>query len=595
MTTKMYNYAQTRWSLDDLFPSESSPELQNAFTALDERVAAYESNRSLLTPDIPTATLMSLIEEIQSLYEQGNRLYAYANLWFTEDTQNQDAQSLIGRVQQFFAGLQNRVLFFSLWWKDLDDDNAARLMTDAGAYRYWLQEMRNFKPHTLTEAEEKIVNIKETTGSSALNMLYDTITNRYSFKLEIDGETKELTRGQLMANVYSPDPDLRARAYQELYRVFGDDAPILGQIYQYLARDWRNENVDLRKFSTPLSVRNLANDIPDQAVEALLDVCRQNAPVFQHFFKLKARWLGMEKLRRYDIYAPVVASEKKYPYEQSVSMVMDAFLEFHPRFAELAEQVFAANHIDSEIRKGKADGAFCAYPTPALTPWVQLNYMDRARDVTVMAHELGHAIHGLMANKNPLLIFSSSLPLAETASTFAEMVLIDRLLELETDEKVRQDILFAQVDDAYATIMRQAWFAMFEKQAHEMVAQDANVKTLSEAYFENLKGQFGDAVEIADEFRHEWVSIPHIFGVPFYVYAYAFGQLLVLALYKRYKAEGDAFIPKLFSILEAGGSASAQDILSGVGIDITSASFWQGGFEVIAGMIEQLEALPIPA
>jgi len=376
--------------------------------------------------------------------------------------------------------------------------------------------------------------------------------------------------------------------------VYGEEGPILGQIYQTLVRDWRNEKVDLRKFESPLAARNLVNDIPDEVVDTLLEVCQRNAILFQRFFNLKARWLGVERLRRYDIYAPVAKSEKTYEYGAAAEMVLDSFREFEPALADLAERVFADDRLDSEVRKGKRGGAFCATVVPEMTPWVLLNYQGRAEDVATMAHELGHAIHSMLAAEHSLFTYHASLPLAETASTFGEMMLIDRLLVEEEDAEVRRDLLFRQMDDAYATIMRQAFFALFERQAHDMVQQGASVDELAEVYMENLKDQFGEAVDLSEEFRWEWVSIPHIYQVPFYVYAYAFGQLLVLSLYQQFKAEGEAFKPRYLKILAAGGSESPTNILSQAGIDISQAEFWQGGFDVLADLVEQLEAIPLP-
>jgi oligoendopeptidase F len=246
------------------------------------------------------------------------------------------------------------------------------------------------------------------------------------------------------------------------------------------------------------------------------------------------------------------------------------------------------------VRKGKRSGAFCWGVAPNLTPWVLVNYQGRPYDITTLAHELGHAVHSMAAGQHSILTFHSSLPLAETASTFGEMLLVDRLLAQETDESVRYDLLFQQVDDAYATIMRQAFFALFERRAHAMVQQGAAVDDLSEAYIHNLRMQLGDAVEVSDEFRWEWVSIPHIYHTPFYVYAYAFGQLLVLSLYQQYRTEGEAFKPRYLAILAAGGSDSPAHILSAAGIDIQQAAFWQGGFDVVRGLIDQLEAIPLP-
>ncbi len=583
----------TAWSLADLYPSHDSPEMQAAFADIEAQISAFEALRPDLKADISVQAFLKAIQQLESINILGNRIYSYAGLAFSANTQDQVIQAFMSQVEQAMMSMENRVLFFTLWWKDLDAAQAERLMAESGDYRYWLETMRQFKPYTLSEAEEKIINIKSVTGSRALDNLYSTITNRYVFKMTIDGETKELTRGEVMAYARGGDPDLRAAAYQELYRVYGQDGSTLGQIYQTLVRDWHNENVDLRHFSNPLAVRNLYNDIPDEAVDTLLDVSTKNVDIFQRFFKLKARWLKMPVLQRYDIYAPIAESDKRYTFGEAAEMVLDSFNAFNPRMADLIRRVFEQNHLDSQVRKGKRSGAFCWTVIPQLTPWVLVNFQGRPDDVATLAHELGHAVHSLLASDHSQFTQHATLPLAETASTFGEMMLVDRLMAQETDETVRRSLLFSQVDDAYSTIMRQAYFARFERQAHEMTRQGATVDELSKAYLANLHEQFGDSVEIGDEFRWEWVSIPHIYSTPFYVYAYAFGQLLVLSLYQQFRSEGESFKPRYIKLLSAGGSEAPERILKAAGIDMRSAAFWQGGFDVVRRQVEQLEALPL--
>ncbi len=584
-------YTPTRWKLDALLPSAETAEIEKALKAFERKVKKVEGWRKALKASITLKDFLALLKDYEAMMWEGSRLGAFAQLRFAADTQDQAVLALMMQTQQLFAEAQNRTLFFSLWWKDLSDKNARRLMKASGDVRYWLEEMRHFKPHTLTEAEEKVINLKDVNGGNALQTLFQTITSKLEFTLEVNGEKKALTRDALMVYARDSNPAMRASAYQEQFRVFGEQAPVLAQIYGALVRDWRSENVSLRKYATPISARNLVNDLPDSAVENLLDVITENARIFQRYFTLKAKWLGVEKLRRYDLYAPLDEAEKDYPYDDAVRLVVDTFGEFDPRVGALAKQVFDDGHVDAEVRPGKQGGAFCAGILPGVSPWVLLNYTNKARDVATVAHEMGHAIHALLASDHSLLTFHSSLPMAETASVFSEILLTEKLLAQESDPAVRRSLLAKALDDTYATVGRQGYFALWEKEAHELVHQGKTADEMAARYLETLKEQFGEAVEVSDDFKWEWVSIPHFYRVPFYVYAYSFGQLLVLSLYQMYKREGAAFKPKYLKILSYGGAEAPARILKEAGIDVTSAQFWQGGFDVIAGMIDELEKL----
>jgi oligoendopeptidase F len=576
------------WSLKELFSSTDGPEIQRAFKELDRRTAALEKRRRRLTPRISASEFLAAVQALEEVHSLARRVASFAELHFSENTQDPAAMTFYANTEQRLAELENRLLFFSTWWKELPKPAAARLLAESGPYRYFLEQQRRFRPHTLPEGEEKVVNLKNATGSHALVNLYNSITNRYQFELEVDGAKRNLTRGELSVYFRSAKPELREAAYRSLYGVYGRDGPILGQIYSTLVRDWRSENVSLRKFVTPIAARNLANDLPDKVVRLLLEVCQSNTAIFQRYFALKARALGLPRLRRYDIYAPVAASDKKYSFDEAWSLVRESFARFDPGFADLAGKVLRENHLDAGVRPGKRDGAFCLSALPSLTPWVLTNFQSRVYDIATLAHELGHAVHSLLASGNPLLTFEPSLPLAETASTFSEMLLLDNLLKEERDASVRRDLLFRRMDDAYATIIRQAFFALFEVEAHDLIGKGGSVEDLSGRYYANLEKQFGDGVALSEEFRWEWASIPHIYEVPFYVYAYAFGQLLVLALFHQYKTEGSTFIPRFRRILSAGGSAGPSRILARAGIRIDTEDFWQGGFDLLAQNLEQL-------
>ncbi|MDX1665188.1 MAG: M3 family oligoendopeptidase, partial [Candidatus Promineifilaceae bacterium] len=588
------DYEQGPWRLDELFSDFDAPEVQEALDTLEAQVKAFEAFRPQLEPDLDGAKFREILEAYERLVRQIARLGGYAHLRFAANTQDQQALTFRAQMQQLRAELENRTLFFQLWWKGLNKTEAQRLLDESGPYRYWLERLRLYRPYTLSEDEEKVINLKDVNGVQALITLYDSITSRYTFHLTVDGEEQALTRGELSVHFRSSNPDLRAAAYDELFRVYEDDASILGQIYRARVLDWRSENLNLRGFDDPMSVRNLANNVPDDVVDTLLAVSQDNVVIFQRYFELKARWLGRDQLRRYDVYAPVGDADKRYSFDDAVNMVLESYYQFEPEIGRLAQRVVDEQHIDSEVRTGKRGGAFCSTITPDLTPWVLQSYQGRPDDVATLAHELDHAVHSLLASGHTALTQRSSLPLAETASTFGEMLLIDRLLDEESDPSVQHTLLFQQMDDAYATIMRQIYFALFERMAHEQIYQGASVNDLSELYFQNLQRQFGDSLSLTDNFRHEWVVIPHIYHTPFYVYAYAFGQLLVFSLYQQYRQEGEAFKPRYIDILSAGGSDAPVSILRRAGIEVGSPTFWQGGYDVLRDLLNQLEALTVP-
>ncbi len=583
-------YPQSPWTLEAIFPDANDPAVEEAIVELEAITLAIEAVRPNLSPEMSGDNFAAAVKKMEAFSVVAHRLGSYGQLWFSEDTQNQDALAMMGRMDQLITDAYNRILFINLWWKELDDDAATRLLEYAGDARYSLEKDRLFKDYTLTEAEEKIINIKDVNGVNAITTLYDMITNKFVYELEVDGEKKQLTRGELMTYVRNPLPEMREAAYQELYRVYGQEDSILAQIYIHRVRDWASENVTLRNIASPIGVRNLGNDIPNPVVETLLDVCAEQAPIFHRYFKLKAQWLNMPRLRRYDLYAPInKSSAKKIKYRDAVTMVLDSFDHFSPKAGQLARRVFDDGHIDSEIRPTKRGGAFCAGILPQLTPWVLVNYTDEPRDVATLAHELGHAIHAMMAEDHSILTFHSALPLAETASVFSEMLLTDRLLAEESDPELRRDLLVEAIDDSYATVLRQAYFVLFERDAHKTIAGGGTMADLNQLYLLNLQQQFGNSVEISNDFQREWICIPHIYHSPFYCYAYSFGQLLALSLYQQYKEQGDSFKPGLLKILAYGGSAGPQHILTEAGIDMADPDFWRGGFKFIEGMIDELE------
>lgn len=599
-------HGPTSWDLSELLPEPSPEVVDERCRQVEEQVVAFEAYRAELNDELHADRFSEILRAFERLMERITVLGAYGSLWFAADTGSEKALAYRNRIEQRLAEWSNRVLFFTLWWKQLEEPTAGRLR-DAGVdFRHFLDDLRRLRPYTLDEPREQLITVKDTHGVDALLTVYSMLTNRLEFRLEIDGEEQTLTRDALMSHVRDPDPALRRAAYRELFRVYEREAPVLAQVYAHRVHDWFQENVRLRGIATPIAVRNLANDVPDAAVEALLAVCRDEAPQFRRYFRWKARALAAgtssagddtapaeaPKLRRYDLYAPLGDADERLEYGQAVELVLDTFRGFSPRFADLAARVFADDHVDSELRPGKKGGAFCATVLPSQTPWLLINYTGRLRDVATLAHELGHAVHSLLAADHSLLTQHAPLPLAETASVFAEMLLTERLLAARSDPAAQRELLGAALDDIYATVLRQAGFTLFEQQAHDAVRGGAPAGELSELYLTGLQEQFGDSVELPEEFRLEWVSIPHIYQTPFYCYAYSFGQLLVLALYERYRQEGEAFVPGYLELLATGGSARPEEILGRVGVDIADPDFWRGGFRVIETLLDRLESTP---
>lgn len=584
-------FKQKAWELSELVPERTPESVGKRLQTIEELVSRFEAHRPELNDQLNSDRFAALMGDYERVVEEMVVVGAFGSLWFAADTQSEAALTYRNRVEQRLSEWQNRILFFTLWWKELDDKTAERLLPDDPDRRHFLLDLRRLKPYTLDETSERIINLKDTNGMDAVLTLYSMLTNRLEFHLEVEGRQEVLTRDGLMSFVHSPVASLREGAYRELYRVYASEAPILSQVYVNRVRDWRAENVSLRGMESPIAVRNLANDVPDEAVTALLEVCREQAPLFQRYFRWKAGRLGQKRLRRCDIYAPLADSDERIEYEDAVELVLDTFNRFSPRFGELATRVFEDDHIDGEIRKGKKGGAFCATVLPRHTPWLLVNYTGRVRDVATLAHELGHGVHSLLAADHSVLTQHASLPLAETASVFAEMLLTDRLLEESPEPDAQRELLGAALDDIYATILRQAYFVHFEIQAHEAIVRGQGPQELNDLYFAGLQEQFGDSVELNEDFRLEWTTIPHIYQTPFYCYAYCFGQLLVLALYQRYRDEGASFVPGYMSMLAKGGSARPAEILAAVGVDPTERSFWRGGFEIARELLDRLEEL----
>jgi len=522
---------------------------------------------------------------------------SFAHLKYAANTSSNEAAALVLQMEKLSSEVSNQILFFDLWFKkELDKNNAQRLIDSISTvYREYLRHKRLIAKYSLNESEEKIINTLEVTGLGALIKIYDRMTNNFEFTVVKKRGNKKIIKSfknkeKLLSLVRSPKANEREYAYKALLKTYEKNSGVLGEIYQNLVTQWRDENISIRGFNSAISVRNIYNNIDDATVETLLSVCKENAHLFHDYFLEKARLIGVKKLRRYDLYAPISNSNiLKFTFKNAAKLVLDTFYKFDPRFGTYTERLFKENHIDSEIRNGKTGGAFCYTVSPQRTPYVLLNFDGMMRDVSTMAHEFGHAIHSIFASNKPILVSHAPLPLAETASVFGEMILNEEIYKKLNGEK-KQIFLAEQIDDMYATIMRQAFFTIFEIVAHKhIVEQSVTIDNISNLYIDNLKAQFGNSIRISDDFKWEWLYIPHFYHSPFYCYAYSFGNLLVLSLYQQYREEGKSFISKYLKILSAGGSEKPETLLKDSGFDITKASFWQQGFDLIKTKINILK------
>ncbi len=589
----MIKHELGKWNLDELVKNPNRKTIDRTLAKIESDAKRFEKNKKSLNQKISSGKFLKLIHGIEDITEKSSMIGGYASLRYSENTQSDEATALLTRIRKFGSDIENRLLFFDLWWKrQVDEKNARRLMKSAGQFSEYLRFKRLLAKYSLSEPEEKIINTLDVTGASALVKLYDKITNAYVYAVTVDGKKRTMNREQLTTLVRNKKAKTREAAYKSLFSKFSENSGVTGEIYQNIVLNWRDEGIGMRGFSSPITIRNISNDIDDETANTLLDVCKKNSKIFQKYFLQKAKLLGMKKLRRYDLYAPNKSKikEKNYSYDKSVKLVLESLEKFSPVLSDYANNIFKKNHVDSITRPGKTVGAFCSTPSPKITPYVLVNFTGKSRDVFTLAHEIGHAIHSVSASDKSILVSDASLPLAETASTFSEMLLYDKLSETVSAQEKRM-MLSEKIDDFYATIGRQSFFTLFEMEAHDQIANSTTVDEISKTYLNNLNEQFGNSVKVSDDFGIEWSCIPHFHHAPFYCYAYAFGNLLALSLFQRYKKEGKDFAPTYIEILAAGGTKKPEKLLRESGMDITKPRFWQNGFDYIENQVMELAKL----
>jgi len=584
------------WDLSDLFAGPADPriaeELERATRDAEAFATTYRG-----TIDVPGGPavpyLLEALRTFEDIWMRVDRVASYSHLVFTADTTKPAHRDLEQKVRNQMTAIQTLLLFFELEWQKVDDAAAEKIVAapELAGYRYYLKRERQNRPHTLSEPEEKIIAELHVTGASAWRILFTETIASLKFPIERDGELKDLTLSEVLTLVQDPDREVRRTAHETQYRVLRQHEQTLAYVYNTLVQEKRTMD-RLRRFPNPMAARHLSNDLDPAVVETMLETVEAHAGLAQEYFRLKAKLLGLPKLAIYDQYAPFGSDAGTCDYATAQRYILDAFGEFTPRFRDMASQFFDGRWIDAEVRPGKTGGAYCMSLSPQHHPYILCNYTDKLRDVMTVAHELGHGLHGLLAQKQTFLEYGSSLALAETASVFGEMLVFDRLVEAESDPAAKVALIGRKIEDIFATVFRQTILTRFEQLAFTRSEKERfTPEKLGDDWIAANLRYYGDSVDLDENYRWGWSYIPHFINSPFYCYAYSFGELLVLALYRMHQEQGDRFIPGYVNLLERGGSGSPAELLSDLGVDIADPGFWSKGFVEIERLIGKMREL----
>lgn len=572
-----------KWNLDDILPQNKFNDL---YHEIENDLETLKKWVEKLDPKMSQEKFREMMEFDEQMGVKLSRLGYLPSLLESVNQKDQGAKLMKSKAEDIGLKCSEVAIKMSMWIKGkreprLDETNAKRLFSTIPDLEYGLKRSRENAKYTLEEKEENIIDHKDVNGVGVLSELREMMETEFEYKLVTSKLEKKISsQAELLSYVYNQKAEVREAAYKALLKKQKENLDKFFVIYQGIVKDWGYE-AKLRGYKSAINVRNWGNDIPDEAIETLLEVCSKNVGIFQRYFKWKAKELGIKKLKRFDIYAPLKKKEKKVSFEEAIELVLRALEEFSPRFASAAKKIIEEKHIDVKPNKNKRGGAFCATVAPEITPYVLLNFTGNSRDISTIAHELGHGIHSLLANKHYPSSQQANLPLAETASTLAELILFEKMMKNESDKEIKKTWLSEKMADAYATICRQNYFIKFEMIAHRAIEKGITAEELSKLYFQTLKEQFGKSVTIDPLFKYEWSYISHIFESPFYCYAYNFGELVSYALFARYKKDPKKWEEKIIKILKSGGSMSPEEILKEAKIDISATDFWQDSFETI--------------
>ena len=588
-TTELTGAEDVAWDLSDLYETADDPRIQADVDETEAAAGAFRDRYYGHVAELSAAELREAIEERERIDSIFTRAIYYAHLLYSTDMNDAQRGALVARLTEQGAQIETQLLFFGLEIAAFEDEHADALLAsdELERWRHWLRTIRKFRPHVLTEPEEKILTEKAVSGFAAWDRLYDELLG--AIKVELDGE--QIGFEDAMAKLYAPDRDLRRRASEAVTVALEPGLKTRTFVFNTIAVD---KSIDdrLRGYPTWISSRNLSNDTTDEAVQALVDACVGRYDVVQRYYTLKARLLGLDKLTFYDRMAPLGDDPTHVGWPEASDIVLSAFADFSTETGDVVERFFRDSWIDAPPRDGKRHGAYCATNVPGAHPYVFMNYTGDRRSVLTLAHELGHGLHGYLAE--PLGLYNASSPLttAETASVFGEALTFKRLLAIEEDPRKRLNLLAGRIEDSIATVFRQIAMNRFEDAVHTSRRDEGELSAekFAELWLSSQTDLFGDSVD-TDGYATWWSYVPHFIGTPGYVYAYAYGFLFALSIFRKYELEGDSLVEPYLDLLRAGGSKPPEELAEMVGLDLTDPKIWDAGIDALAVELDEAEAL----
>ena len=579
-----------RWNLSDLFASPDDPKIEAALARDLERAKAFEATYKGKVATLEPKPFAAMMRELADYEESSTRAEVYAYMLHSENTQDNAAGRLLARVREASAERGSHMVFFALELAQITDEHAAKLYADpeSAIYRHTVDEARKFRPHQLSEPEERVLTDFSPVGSSSWVRLFEELCAR--IRVEVDG--RDLALDQALTLLREPDREVRRQASAALTQALSGDLRTRGYIFNVILQEKAIDD-RLRHFPTWISSRNLANETSDEAVQALVDAVTGRYDVCVRYYRVKRKLLNVGDLHEWDRYAPVSDTTRDLTWDDAKELVLGSYYRFSKRAGSQVEEFFKNSWIDAPVVPGKAGGAYCMPVTPRHHPYVLLNFTGKLRDALVLAHELGHGLHDRLASKQHIFDYHPPLTLAETASVFGEALTFDRIIAEEKDAKVRLALLCGQCEDAFSTVFRQVAFNRYEDASHNRrrTEGELSVEELGEMFQEKLQPMFGDALILTEEHKVWWSYVGHFLHTPGYVYAYAFGNLLALSVYHRYLERGEAFVEQYLEFLAAGGSTRPDELVKRIGMDITNPDFWDAGLKILDGMVTEVEGL----